>query len=226
VAIDEPLPAEVKLTIKAFIRTDLVFEPEAVEFGAVAQDQSPEAKVKAIYTAGEDWRICEARSSNRFIGVQFTELRRDVDRVEYEVLARLTRGAPVGYIDDQITLVTNDPDQQRRLLRVRGRVVGPVNVSPADLVLGAVEAGTEIERRLVVHGREPFRIERVFCDDGWDRWFEPVDYQPTKEAKNVHVIPIVFKTRLNPGKVSVKISVQTDHGGKAVATCRVSGSIK
>ena len=106
--IDAPYYAEVQLSINGYIRNDVVFQPGAVEFGAVDSGQGASVTVSVSYAGREDWEIDDVRSANENFEVELQEKLRSGGRVNYDMIVRLKPSAPPGYIHDQLLIVTND----------------------------------------------------------------------------------------------------------------------
>ncbi len=139
VRIDKPTRASVQLHIKAFIYDAVTFDPSAVQFGSVSQDTAAEETVAVTYRRGTHWKIREVQSASPFLSATATERKRGAGQVIYDIHARLDQGAPAGYIQDQLILVTNDPRAARIPLRVEGQVAGALSVSPTSVFLGVVQ---------------------------------------------------------------------------------------
>jgi hypothetical protein len=58
-----------------------------------------------------------------------------------------------------------------------------------------------------VRGKKPFKIVDIKCAD------KSFEIDPPKDAKLVHVIPVIFTAGDDPGRVAQKISIETDQGG-------------
>jgi hypothetical protein len=212
VTIDKPFPAEVQLRVEGNIRGDVVFHPGSVRFSNVDQGADHEQRVRVSYAGRSDWKIEDIRSANDHFQVEMTEVQRGSGRVAYDLIVRLQGTAPAGYFSDQLVVVTNDRNNSRIPLDVDGTVVPEISVSPNQLVLGDVEPGKEITKRLVVKGKTPFRITAVECDDG------AFSFEAGDEQKSVHIVTVKFRAGDNPGKVQRKIRIATDRGGNAQAT--------
>ncbi len=218
VQIDQPYPAEVQLRLKANIRSDVMFQPGLVKFGAVDFGNVAEQTITVDYTGQKDWRIVDVRSANEHFQVELDELLRGRDRVRYQLLVRLTDDAPVGYINDQLSLVTADERQNAITLPVQGRVVSPLTVSPPSLLLGVLEQGEEVTKQLVVRAKKPFRIVRLECKDTC------FDLPQVTGSKKLHIVPVKFIADRTPGKVVGRISIETDNG--VTASCIATATIK
>ena len=218
VQIDRPYPAEVQLRLKANIRSDVMFQPGLVKFGAVDFGNVAEQTITVDYTGQNDWRIVDVRSANEHFQVELDELLRSRDRVRYQLLVRLTDDAPVGYINDELSLITADERQNAITLPVQGRVVSPLTVSPPSLLLGVLEQGEEVTKQLVVRAKKPFRIVRLECKDTC------FDLPHVTGSKKLHIVPVKFIADRTPGKVVGRISIETDNG--VTASCIATATIK
>lgn len=218
VVIDKPFYAEVQLSVTGYIRSDVVFNPGDVDFGEVDQFSEAKAEVEVNYAGRNDWKIVDVRSANQHFEVELRETRRDAERVIYRMSVRLAPDAPAGYFEDSLTLVSDDARLNLIPLAVRGRVVSPLSVSPASLFMGNLASGQSVSKRLVVRGKEPFRILNVKCqDDGFS--FDDL----SEEKKKLHFVPVTF-TAGEDGKISEKIEIETDLG--AVIHCTATATVK
>lgn len=221
VTIDEPYYAEVQLTVKGFIRNDVVFQPGSVEFGSVDSGQGAAVTVSVSYAGREDWEIVDVRSANEHFEVELLETLRSGGRVNYDMLVKLKPDTPSGYIHDQLLIVTNDSGASHVSLPVEGQVVSALTVSPASLFLGVVKPGDTVKKRIVVRGNKPFRIISVKCDDA-SFTFET----PDAESKPLHFVPVEFKAGDQPGQIEKKIEIQTDLSQGGATQCVASATIK
>jgi hypothetical protein len=217
VTIDKPFFAEVQLQVQGYIRSDVVFNPGAVNFGEVEPGTSVEKKVQLQYAGRQNWEVTDIRSNNDHLEVSMKPGARSGGRVSYELTVRLKEDAPAGYLSDYLHIVTND-GQASIPLAVSGRVVPAVTVSPSSFFLGKLDPGQTATQNLIVKAKSPFRIVEIKCDD------PAFEFKTSDEAKQIHVIPVTF-TAAKPGKLTCKIIVQTDlPGGSAecVATATVN----
>jgi hypothetical protein len=218
VIIDKPYYAEVQLSVRGYIRSDVMFTPGSVAFGDVEYGQPAESRVQVSHTGRSSWDIVDVRSANPHFEVELNDRQANFGRVNYTMTVRLKEDAPVGYIQDQLTIVTNESYNSSLELPVEGRVVSPLSVSPASLFLGIVRPGEVVtNKKLVVRGTRPFRITSVDCPS------DAFVFSVPQEAKTLHLIPIKFTAGADPGKVALTIEVKTDLG--ASASCVASATI-
>ena len=210
VTIDRPYFAEVRLYIDGYIRSDVVFEPPLVDLGSLEGGKaSPTKKVKVRYTGRSDWTIQDVTSSNSNFEVEISKPMRYPGHVEYELSVRLKDGAPAGFLKDRLTLVTSDVSGQKIPLYVEGRIMPALTVSPASLFLGDVKPGQRVAKTIIVHGKKPFKVTGVECDD---KGFE---FKPEEQAATLHKIPVTYTAGKSPGRVSRTIHIKSDSGATA-----------
>lgn len=220
VTFGAPYPAEVQLRVQGNIRGDVVFTPGAVEFGEVDQGQSGQQEIDVAYTGRDNWEIIDVTNDNDNFEVELKEVGRGGGRVNYKLLVRLKGDLPVGYLKDQLTIVTNDnrSDHQRIPLYVGGRVRPEFSVTPENLVLGEVQPGEEVVRKIVVRGRGPFKIVDVQCDD------DSFEFKTDPMAKTLHFVEVTFRAD-GQGEFRTPIRIITDRGNNRGATCIASAMV-
>ncbi len=206
VVFDKPFPAEVTLKVHTYIRSDVVLQPGSVQFGSVSQGASVRKKIGVSYAGRHDWRIKDVESNNPHLEVQAIETSREHGRVSYDLWVQLKADTPDGYINDHITLITDDPDpnKSRVTLVVEGVVVPAVAVRPSPLMLGILQTGQTVTRQLVIHGKTPFKVVGVTSAD------KRLAFVVPKTAKTLHLVPVTFIAGNEPGKVTLRIRIQTD----------------
>ena len=206
VVFDKPSYAEVQLHVSGYIRDDVVFKPGSVQLGSVDQGVPAVAKVSVDYAGRRDWKILEVKSGNPHVLAKAVETGRGGGRVSYDLLVRLDRNAPAGYLNGHLMLITNDGRSKQLPVRVEGRVRPAITVSPASLFMGVLRPGKAVTRQLVVQGKKPFRIISVTCEDDSLELQAPAG----DAAKSLHVIPVTFIAGQRPGKLAKTIRIETD----------------
>jgi hypothetical protein len=213
VEFDLPYPAKVLLHVHSYIRGDVVLQPGAVQFGSVPQGTEASSILVVKYAPGRtDWRIRRIDCANPNIDAQAVETSRTVTQIDYKLTVKLKASAPAGYIQEPLTLVTNDvdPSKAKVPVKIEALVTSALMVRPAVLTMGVAEIGKPVTSNLVVQGRGPFRILAVRSDN------KRFSAKVPSAAKPFHIIPITFlanDAKTVPGKVSTKIHIETDLGG-------------
>ncbi len=218
VTIDRPYFAEVQLRVDGFIRTDVVMTPGGIEFGSLDEGAEVEKQLDVRYAGRNDWKITEIKCSNPNLVATATETLRQGGQVSYRVSVKLKPGAPAGYLQDQVLLVTDD----RRVtpISVEGRLIPELSVNPVSLAFGRVEPGQKVTKQIVVQGKRPFSIAGIVCHNG-----ECFAFDVPTDAKRVHLIPVTFTAGDEPGKVNQQIQIQTDLTSGAKAELRALAEV-
>ena len=216
-----PYQAEVQVRVHGNIRSDVVFSPGAVQFGSVDQGSAKEQRINVNYAGRSNWQIVDVTNDNDHFEVELQELSRRGGKVSYGLLVRLKDNLPAGYVKDQLTVVTNDglADTQRIPLFVEGRVVPEISVTPEALVLGDVEPGKPITKKLIVRGKKPFRILDVNCGD------DCFKFKTDEESKALHFVELTFDPSNRAGAFKVPVQISTDRGPNRGATLMVSATV-
>lgn len=210
VTIDKPSPATVQLHVKGNIRDDVVIDPPSVDFGEIDRGTAAERVIRVSHSGRGDWRVLEVQSASPHLTGEVERVFGDRGRLACRIRVRLDGGAPVGYLRDHLILVTNDRQSRQIPVQVEGRVCPVVTVSPSPLYLGVFGPGDTVTRPLVVRARKAFRVFSVTSDH---QAFTARLPDPDS-AKPVHVIPVTFNARSEPGKVVETIRIETDLEGQ------------
>lgn len=206
VSIDKPSYTELQLNVKGYIRSDVVFNPGEINFGETPVGEPQSLQVTLDYAGRGDWQLLAAESPLPFVNVSFDEVSRSAGRVQYALTATLAENAPVGSLQNQILLRTNDRNLTTVPLRLMANVQPPVQVSPQTIALGSVPPEEPIAQRLVLKGRSEFRIVSI------DSPHAEIRFDPSPEAKLAHVLSMSIAPRLQPqdGMVNSEIRIATD----------------
>ena len=208
-----PFSAEVRLQIRGYVRQDVVFEPGRIEFGQVPVAKGANQSVAITYAGRDGWKIEDVRSASDNYEVELQETERSDSRVEYDMLVRLKKNVPTGYLKDQLTLVTNDTERRYISLTVEGKVVPAVDVEPKSLHLGVVRPGESVTKQLVVRGTTPFLILDVACEKPDDCF----QFTSNDKERKLHLIPVTFTASDTPGKIVETIQITTGSPGETNA---------
>lgn len=209
VTFDKPSFATVQLHTRAYIRSDVVFQPGSVQIGAVAQGATVDREVEVAYAGRPDWQVLEVVSGNPHLSATVKEVARAGGQVRYRLCVHLDGRAPAGYLQEHLVLRTNDRNRTEVPVLVEARVEPPIVISPASLFMGAVEPGQSVTKTIVLRGSAPFRVLSIGCNGGSFRFDMPAG---ESEAKMIHVIPVTFTGSQTGGRWEQTIHVETDLG--------------
>ena len=220
VTFDKPSYAEVQLTVTGFIRSDVVIEPGSLSFGAVGQGGAAETSARIQYHGNRnDWRVLDVRGNNQHVQAELKSSQDGLGRAAYTLVARLKPTAPAGFLRDEWTLITNDPEAPQLPVLVEGQVMAPITLSPNCLFFGVIPPGQQVEKKLIVRSEQPCKIISVASDD------DQFEFELDDSVKTLHIVPVKFTAGPHPGKVVGTINVRTDLGDGATAQCTASAAI-
>jgi hypothetical protein len=100
---------EVRLTIKAQIREDLIVAPETLAFGQVKPGSGKDTSVTVLLTGKAAGKIVKAESESGYVQAQVRELPRDSNGISYQVSAHLQPGLSPGAWFSTVWLTTDNP---------------------------------------------------------------------------------------------------------------------
>jgi hypothetical protein len=185
----------------------MVFDPGAIEFGAIEQAQAATSVSKVSYAGRRDWKIVDVRSNLPWLATQFAEVSRSNGRANYEISVTVSEEAPIGFFQDELVVQTNDRGMPTVPLRVNGEVKSPLTISPQAIAIGKVKPGESVRQKIVLICREPFQVESITAE-GWN-----VEFQPTAEAKKTQILFAEF-TALDEGGGQRKTNVVIEAQGQ------------
>ena len=220
VTIDKPYFAEVQLTVKGYIRSDIVLQPGSVDFGDIDAGVSAQRQVAVTYAGRDTWSITGIEMPNSFLRSELMETRRGGGRVDYQMKVRLSEDAPQGYLSEQFFLITNDSRMEKIPVTVSGRVLPSVTVSPQSLALGVLAPGQRVTKQILIRSKKPFAVTGVACDG------DCLTFDQPEGQKKLHMIPVTFTAGDEPGKLAMKIKIKTDIGQGATAQCLATASVR
>ncbi|MEM9185924.1 MAG: DUF1573 domain-containing protein [Planctomycetota bacterium] len=220
VTIDKPFPAQVQLRVHGNIRGDVVFEPGSINFGTVDQGAASEKSVGVNYAGRSGWRINDVRSASSDLEVELAERPRRGGRASYNLLVRLKPTAKPGFLKEQLVIVTSDARTPRIPLEVEGRVMPEISIAPLNLVLGDTPQGNTVRKRLIVRGKQPFRVTNVSCSA------PGFSFNADDSANTRHLIDVAFTPAAGEGVIKAPIVVETDRGEGYSASCMAYATLK
>ena len=223
VIIDKPQYAEVQLQVKVYVYSDILLEPSNVALGSVARGTPAERTIRVQYNGRSDWKIAEIKSNNPHLAGTVAETSRQGNQIVYDLKVVLDKDAPVGYLNEHLMLVTNDPQAKQIPVLVEGQVQADISVSPVSLFLGVLQPGQSVTKQIVVRGQKPFRIASIQGDCKCLQATAPKG----DEAKSLYLVPITFTAGEKTGKITQTVCIETDSGRtilKVPAYAVVSGT--
>jgi len=220
VVFDRPFKAEVQLSVTGYIHNDVDIQPGSVVFGDVLQGTAVQQQVSVTFYGRSNWNISDVRSANDHLEVELSSPNRAGGKTVYQMTVKLKPDAPAGFINDTLTIVTDDRNVPTVPLTVEGKILPPLTVSPSALFLGVLQPGQSVTKQLVVRAKTPFKIVAVRCDG------EDFQFKTNDQAKTVHLVPVTFTAGDTAGEVQQIIEIETDLPTGGTTKCLARGTIR
>jgi hypothetical protein len=207
VQFDQPKFEEVRLWVQANGRDDFRLSPDTLSFGQVKRHTTPAARLDITFYGYRNARIVSARGESNYIRPVFQEVRRGDSEVVYRLTARLRGDTPVGKWYTDVWVKTNIPNMPQLRVPLTVEVASSLSVTPEAVRLGRLKVDGESERRVIVRGVKPFKIQTIGGTDT-NLWVR----DNTSQSRAIHVLTIKYKAD-TAGEFSRLIRVRTDLGG-------------
>ncbi|MBI3863572.1 MAG: DUF1573 domain-containing protein [Planctomycetia bacterium] len=220
VTIDQPLHAEVRIPIHAYIRTDVVLTPGGAEFPPLSQGEDKEYKIDVAYAGRGNWKIKNVVSKNPNVTAKVVETRRDATNVNYSLLVTVKGTAPLGDLREQLTLVTDDAGNPNIPVLVTARVDPEFVVNPDIVSFGNLTPGEKKTVNVVVRAKKQFSIEKIESEKSSGTY----EVRLPKDAKQTHVVALTVVAPNEPGSVDEQFSV-TIAGRNEPVTFKAHGKV-
>lgn len=211
----------VRIPIHVYIRSDVVIQPGAVEFGSVDLGAGATQRLSIAYAGRDDWQIREVRCNREMLKAAVQEKHRGGGRVDYELVVQLDPAAPEGTFRDQLLLITDDAGNPFIPLAVSATIEPDIVMGTPEVPLGNLKPGVPKTVTAVIRGRRPFVIEKIECES--DR--ECFKVKLPKDPKSVHVLPLTVTPPEEKGKFTEEFTV-TIAGRSQPLTFRAQGWIE
>lgn len=206
VTVDRPFLRELQVVVSASSREDVTLTPGQLNFGRIRHGTSATASAVVEYYGPSTWQIVGVENDNGYLLPEVRKLERTAGPTAYQVEVRLREDIPVGCWHSDIYLKTNDPNLPRIRVPLLVEVEGHLTATPSTVLFGNCKVGSTTEKRVVIRGKEPFKIVRI---EGTDEVLKAVP--PADEAKPVHVLQLTL-TPSASGELVRRLRVFTDLG--------------
>jgi hypothetical protein len=211
---DRPQFVEVDLNLSSFIRGDLMLSEGGFDFGTVPRGASRSHTLQLTYQGTRsDWAITQLNTITEHVRATLKPVGRTTSGARrYELTATVNPDAPAGYLREEITLSTNDPESPTIPVSITATVQPAVTVAPAVLNLGHVKPGQEIQKVVMVKGLQPFRVTGASSLRP-----EVTATGPAGEAKPFHTMTVTLRAPTTAGPYNAVLEIATDLEGEPPA---------
>jgi hypothetical protein len=228
VTFGSPGFVSVSIPIRAYIRTDVVFEPGKLDFGNVEYSKGAEQVLKIMYAGRADWTIEDVKCAHPDMKCELREISRNAQavngiNVEYSLRFRLSGEAKVGRFLEYATLETDDAKSPRIPLIVQGVVVPDVSISNPHTEVRALRVGQSAVVRLVIRGTRPFAIAGADFG-GLAESFVMLPNDKVGGDEKLRIVELKFTAPNRPGRFSEVMRLRVE-GREEPLEFSVSGTI-
>ena len=211
--------ATAQIPVRSFIRSDVVVQPGAANFGSVDIGAGSVKTLSVNYAGRGDWKIDDYKNSSPYVDVKLEEQSRTPGSVSYQLQVALKPDAPVGTVRDRIVLHTSDGKTSTVPVLVEAKVEPDIVVTPAQVQLGMLQPGQEKTVNVVIRGKKPFLIDEVICQSA-----DCFAVRLGEQARPVHVVPLTVKTPASGGSLAETFEVKVQ-GREEPITFEAIGTI-
>jgi hypothetical protein len=198
----QPKFEEVRVWVQANSREDVVFNPEALNFGKIKRGAAP-TQAMTVTFYGTPTNVVEAKSDSNYVQVAVKENKANGES-SAQIEAKIRADTPAGKWYTDIWLITNNPAMPKLRVPLTVEIEAALSVSPHSVSLGEVKAGAESDRKVMIRGVKPFRITKITGTDA------QLQVRASKlESKSVHVLTVTVRPQA-VGELSRVIRVHTD----------------
>jgi Protein of unknown function (DUF1573) len=202
---------EARLGVSSLILSDIVMNPGAVDFGAVSRGQSPQRVLTIDRINAPGWKFVRMVSASRAINAQLAETARTPSSVSYALTVSLKPDAPMGFMRDEIRLISNDAEAPSIPLMVTALIRGDLTAAPSVVSLGQIHSAAGAQGRFVVRSSRPFTIRAI---EGAGDGFSTSPPDAMRQA--THVVTVAYKPEegATRGDIRRVFRVHTDLSGE------------
>lgn len=201
VQFDQPAWEEAQLVVRANSRDDLSITPDSLAFGQVSHGTSPRATVVVSLLGDSGWQIQSAHCDSNYVHMSLSPAQQTDGGIQYQLTAQIRPDTPIGHWYTDVWLTTNNPDSLRVRVPLTIEIQPPLTITARVITLGQIKAGGTAERRVIVHGTQPFVINAI---RGTDKLVHVQDTSPGR--KSVHLLTVTVKSPA-PGAFNRPITI-------------------
>lgn len=173
VVSNDPENPQLKLFLKAIIRPVVEVLPDSnLRFVKLRKDVGKVQRLLVTEEEGFEFKILNYESSKPYIKFEYTPAPQDkinpqYKNKQYEITALIGPEAPVGMVNEKLTVFTNSKLVPKIELKIIGLVRPEIQITPPKLELGTIDATSDFQRMIRVK------------DNSGSKKFELISVQPT-----------------------------------------------
>jgi len=219
VQFNQPNFDEVRLWVQANSRSDFVMTPDQIALGQVKRGSAQNAAVTLTFYGNPTAQVTEVKTETNYIQASVQKVSQTDAEVAYQVTAKMRQDTPVGKWYTDVWVKTNIPSMPQLRVPLTVEVESALSVSPEVINLGAVKAGGEVEKKVIVRGVKPFKVVKV--ESGGE---ELVVKDSSADSQANHVLTVKLKPT-RAGEFTRTVRVLTDLKEDSQTDFRVTAQV-
>jgi hypothetical protein len=229
---NDPAQKDIALAIHSIVRQTVWFEPPLVSFGEVELGKTPKQVVK-VNGPAPDFKVTYVSSTKgRIFDVKVLDTKEvevDGEKVSQSTVEVTFNGkAPRGTVQAMATARTTLPTHALADFQIMAEVVGDVQVLPARVSIGMLEADSKWERTIKVKSRSQsaFKITKVDQQSNLPEGFT-ADFKPDEGSNDSsYTVTLHGQHPSNPMSINGKLMISTNLEADPVIEVPLSGVVR
>ena len=162
---NDPDDPEIDLTIIGAIKRDVAVVPQGINFGDVEKGKTATGRVKLLQLSQNKLILHRIEVNEKYLNATTSRFREENSR-GLNIDITLKSEAPVGALNEVITLHTNLKRRPRIDVPVWANILGRIQVQPKILSLGTISKGGKISQSITVSSRDgkKFHVLKATCN--------------------------------------------------------------
>ena len=218
---NDPDQAIATLTLQGEISVEVAAEPAQLYIGRLRRGQLVSHTIEVWYDAAKPIEITKVENSHPAVKVK-TEPFAAEGKHGKKLTVTLGKDAPLGRLNDQITVTTTSTKRPTIVIPVFGSLDGDLLVLPPQLPFGVVQPGEVKTRTVNIKNRAktPVKITQIKSTaKGVSAEVTPIS------AGAEYSVSVKVSGDTPPGRITGAIQVMTDHPEESVLTIPLYGRV-
>ena len=218
---NDPIQPVTTLTLQGEITVEVTVEPTQLYLGRLRRGEETTRTVEVLYNADKPITITKVENTSPVISVQAQELAKNGQKGK-KLLVTLKKDAPLGRLNDQITVTTTSQKRPSIVIPVFGSIEGDVVILPPQVSFGVVRKGEGKTQEVSIKNRAaaPVHVLRAQSSTA----DVVAELAPVKEGEEYR-LTLRAKSDSKAGRIQGEIQIFTDHPEEKVLTIPLYGMV-
>jgi len=218
---NDPQQPVTALTLQGEITVEVAADPAQLYVGRVHRGDEIIISVDVFYDADKPIEITKVENSHPSVSVQPEDLTKEGKKGK-KLLVTLKKDAPLGRLNDQITVTTTSQKKPQIEIPVFGSIEGDMVVLPPQVSFGVVRTGESktLELSIKNRGTKPVQVLRVENSSP----AIVAEVTPVKQGEEYR-LTLRATGENKVGRIQGEVQVFTDHPEEKVLTIPLYGMV-